>query len=255
MAEINEVFGSECLPINLPAPGNGDVVDCFFNPQGEAAFSSVSDAHTAIIDQVVEMDEDLMALYLEQGEDLAPEQLHDPFEQAMREGHLVPVAFVSATTGTGVDALLDLFVRLMPNPLEGNPRPFVKGFGEEARITSYNVCYTKLLRVVEGGHQVRPADPLTLRRQHDAVAARDVGAAVDLAHARVDGRQHPRRTQIHQRPLGQGRQGGDRHHREVRREGDALGHAGGDAHAGEAAGAAAERQSVEGAHRERNNFV
>ncbi len=132
MAEINEVFGSECLPINLPAPGNGDVVDCFFNPQGEAAFSSVSDAHTAIIDQVVEMDEDLMALYLEQGEDLAPEQLHDPFEQAMREGHLVPVAFVSATTGTGVDALLDLFVRLMPNPLEGNPRPFVKGFGEEA---------------------------------------------------------------------------------------------------------------------------
>ena len=35
-----------------------------------------------------------MALYLEQGE-IAPEELHAPFEKALREGHLVPVCFVS----------------------------------------------------------------------------------------------------------------------------------------------------------------
>ena len=37
-----------------------------------------------------------MAVYLEQGSELSPEQLHEPFEKALREGHLVPVCFVSA---------------------------------------------------------------------------------------------------------------------------------------------------------------
>ena len=40
-----------------------------------------------------------MALYLEQGEEISPEQLHDPFEQALREDHLVPICFCSAETG------------------------------------------------------------------------------------------------------------------------------------------------------------
>jgi elongation factor G len=106
-------------------------VDCFFNPSGESDFSSVAEAHTNIIDQVVELDEELMELYLEQGEDLAPEQLHDPFERALREGHLVPVCFVSAQTSVGVEALLDVFVQLLPNPTEGNPEPFLKGEGED----------------------------------------------------------------------------------------------------------------------------
>jgi elongation factor G len=69
----------------------------------------------------------LMALYLEQGADVSPEQLHDPFEQALREGHLVPVCFVSAETGVGVAELLTIIERLMPNPTEGNPPPFLKG--------------------------------------------------------------------------------------------------------------------------------
>ncbi len=74
-----------------------------------------------IIDQVVEVDDELMALYLEQGEELAPEQLHDPFEKALREGHLVPVCFVSAETGAGIPELLEVIARLMPNPGRGQP--------------------------------------------------------------------------------------------------------------------------------------
>jgi elongation factor G len=130
LADVRELFGRECLPLNLPAQGGHAVVDCFFKP-GSATpdFSSVAAAHTEIIDQVVEVDEKLMALYLEQGEELTPEQLHDPFEQALREGHLVPVCFVSAETGAGVKELLDVLARLMPNPMEGNPPPFLKGEG------------------------------------------------------------------------------------------------------------------------------
>ncbi|MFN3593670.1 MAG: elongation factor G [Thiobacillaceae bacterium] len=132
LAELQSAFGRECLPINLPAEGGRRVVDCFFSPGGDADFLSVADAHRAIVDQVVEVDEDLMGLYLEQGE-IASEQLHAPFEKALREGHLIPVCFVSTRTGAGLAELLDIIVRLLPNPTEGNPPLFFKGEGDAAR--------------------------------------------------------------------------------------------------------------------------
>ena len=77
MNSLQETFGSECLPINLPAEKSHKVIDCFFQPGGDKTeFSSVADAHSAMIDQVVEVDEELMEIYLEQGSELAPEQLH-----------------------------------------------------------------------------------------------------------------------------------------------------------------------------------
>jgi len=133
LAEIRSAFGPECLPLNLPAADGEGIVDCFFQPEGaDTAFSDVKSAHTQIVDQVVEVDEELMELYLEQGEEIEPEQLHDPFEKALREGHLIPVCFVSAKTGAGVSQLLNIFERLMPNPMEGNPPLFLKGEGDDA---------------------------------------------------------------------------------------------------------------------------
>ncbi len=129
LEQIQAAFGKECLPINLPAGGGTRVVDCFFNPAGESDFSSVAAAHQALVDQVVEVDEELMSLYLEQGE-IAPEQLHAPFEKALREGHLIPVCFVSARNGVGIAELLEIMVKLLPNPTEGNPPLFYKGEGE-----------------------------------------------------------------------------------------------------------------------------
>lgn len=126
LAQIQQMFGKSCLPINLPAHGGRDVVDCFFNPSGEADFLSVEAAHNALIDQVIELDPALMELYLEQGQAIRPEQLHEPFERALREGHLVPVCFASAATGAGIPQLLDVFVRLLPNVTEGNPPLFYR---------------------------------------------------------------------------------------------------------------------------------
>ncbi len=135
METLSAAFGRECLPINLPAPDGGRVIDCFFAPDHGAAtaFSSVAAAHDAIVDQVVEVDEALMARYLEQGQALDPGQLHDPFEQALREGHLIPVCFVSARSGAGVAELLEVIGRLAPDPTEGNPPHFVRGEGAEAQ--------------------------------------------------------------------------------------------------------------------------
>lgn len=121
-ATLNEVFGPQCLPIDLPADAGRRVADCFFDPVEVATdFSSVEAAHEQLVDQVVELDETLMELYLEEGEQLAPERLHDAFEQALRAGHLMPVCFVSAASGAGVEALLRVLARLMPSPAEASP--------------------------------------------------------------------------------------------------------------------------------------
>jgi elongation factor G len=125
LESIQQAFGKECLPLNLPAAGATRVSDCFLAPSGESDFSSVEEAHQQLIDQVVEVDEALMELYLEQGS-VEPEQLHEPLERALREGHLIPVVFTSATTGAGVAELLDVIVRLLPNPAEGNPPVYIQ---------------------------------------------------------------------------------------------------------------------------------
>jgi elongation factor G len=129
--ELQEEFGPGCLPVNLPAENLTTVRDCFFHTEGETDIFSLSEAHDAIIDQVVEVNEELMEKFLE-GEELSRDELHTAFEQALREGHLVPICFVSAQTGAGVKELLDFFNKLAPSPREGNPPPFVKGEGEDA---------------------------------------------------------------------------------------------------------------------------
>ena len=134
---LREEFGSECLPVNLPAGRGKRVLDCFFHSEGATDFSSLAQAHQRILDQVVEINEATMGAYLDRGEAaLTAQQLHDAFEQCLREGHLVPICFVSARTGAGLRELLELAARLLPNPAEGNPPPFVRGDGEPLRVSA-----------------------------------------------------------------------------------------------------------------------
>ena len=131
LEQLREVFGRECLPLNLPADGGRRVLDCFFNITGQADFSSVSTAHQALVEQVVEVDAAFVERYLNEG-DVDPRELHAPLEQALREGHLIPVCFTSARSGAGVAELLDVIERLLPNPAEGNPPQFMRALGVEA---------------------------------------------------------------------------------------------------------------------------
>src|SRR3569832_1035866 len=107
--QIRETFGKECLPVNLPA-ANG---------------------HSASVEQIVEGDSEFVERYLNDG-DVDPAELHKPLEQALREGHLIPICFVSARTGAGVPELLDVIARLLPNPTEGKPPQFLRGAGAGA---------------------------------------------------------------------------------------------------------------------------
>ncbi len=124
LEELRAALGPECLPINLPADGATRVVDCFFSTEdGDTDLGSLQAAHDRIVEQIVEVDDALTERYLA-GEPIDEAALHDAFERALRESHIVPVLFVSARTGAGMDSLVDFMVRLAPNPLEGNPPLF-----------------------------------------------------------------------------------------------------------------------------------
>lgn len=133
LARIQARFGKECLPINLPDAGASKVVDCFYNRDGHSDFGSVDAAHRALVEQVVEVDAGFVDRYLNDG-DVDASELHAPLEQALREGHLIPVCFVSARSGAGVAELLDIIVKLLPNPTEANLPDFLKGEGESATL-------------------------------------------------------------------------------------------------------------------------
>jgi elongation factor G len=132
VADIRTRFGNECMLLDLPAHNRHEVVEVLDHTAGDADFDSIAAAHRALIDQIVEEDENLLARYLEDGADPLPDELHAPFEQALRAGHLVPILFVSAKTGAGIAELLHVLETLAPNPAEGNPPPFLRGdSGEE----------------------------------------------------------------------------------------------------------------------------
>jgi elongation factor G len=199
LGRLRESFGSELLPINLPTPDGGGVVDLWGEGGGEVAFSSVAAAHQQLVDQVVEVDEALMAQYLDGGE-VSPEALRGAFQKALRTGHLVPVCFCSARSGAGLSALLEIFEHLCPSPLEGNPRPFVLGEGEAQR--PFEAKPDPNARLV--GHVFKvTTDPfvgkICLVRIHqgtlkagDQVFINDGTKPVRIAHIHeVHGREHP----------------------------------------------------------------
>ncbi len=128
LKSIRETFGPECLPINLPTGGCKGVVDCLLGNEGESDVDTVRRCHAAILDQIVEMDENLMEKYLG-GDEPDFAALHPAFEKAMDEAHVVPILFTDARSGMGVKALLDAIAMHFPSPLEGNPRPFLTGSG------------------------------------------------------------------------------------------------------------------------------
>ncbi len=127
VASLRERFGNACMLLDLPAHDRSEVVELLAHESGDSDFDSVAQAHRALIDQIVEEDEDLLARYLDDGADPTPDELHAPFEKALRDGHLIPILFVSARTGAGIVQLLDVLARLAPNPAEGNPPPFLRG--------------------------------------------------------------------------------------------------------------------------------
>ena len=126
VSNLQALFGQECQPMNLPADKGSKVIDCFANKSGASDFGDVAEAHTALIERVVEADEALMVEYLEKGE-IDPVKLSSVIGKAISAGSFIPILFSSARSAVGVREFLDFVADYCPSPLEGKQRGVVKG--------------------------------------------------------------------------------------------------------------------------------
>lgn len=126
LSGIQELFGFECQPLNLPCNKGAGVVNCFNQKEGASDVGSVKDAHTALIERIVEVDESLMEEYLEKGE-IDATKLATVMGKAIARGSLIPILFTNARGEVGVKELLEFIADFCPSPLEGLQRTLVDG--------------------------------------------------------------------------------------------------------------------------------
>ena len=108
---IKDVFGSECVPFNVPIGHGHDftgVVSTLKAPEGDVsgALMSPGDIHEALIETIVSVDDAAVEKYFE-GVLPTDEELAKLITKGMVEGTLVPIFCVSAKSKVGLDELMD----------------------------------------------------------------------------------------------------------------------------------------------------
>ena len=128
VGQIQESFGSDCVPVNLPANNAQAVVDCLPKGDGTPDFGDLEDAYTAAIEAVVGADDDLMEKYL--GGETTDDEILRFAPKAVAEGAITPILFVNSPTEVGIAELLDKLVSFAPSPARGKRRTLVDGENE-----------------------------------------------------------------------------------------------------------------------------
>jgi len=135
LASIQESFGAACVPLNVPVGFGTDfsgVVSTLSVPDSvpDGVQADPSELNQAVMDAIVEADEELMERYLE-GESLSPDEIGGGIAKAIAEGTLIPVLHISAKADIGVSELMDALATcaLPPTAVE---RTVVNADGEES---------------------------------------------------------------------------------------------------------------------------
>jgi len=123
---IQETFGSQCRCANLPGADKNSVVDCIANAEGTSPVADVAQAHTDLLESIIEADDALMERYLG-GEEISPDQVASVFVKALNAGTVMPIVFTEARSEVGVVELLDLITRCAPSPTEAAPAKLIDG--------------------------------------------------------------------------------------------------------------------------------
>ena len=126
---IQETFGSSCRCANLPSADKGSVIDCIANKEGDSPVMDVAGAHTDLVENIVEADDDLMESYLG-GEEITPAQISEAFVKALIQGTIVPIVFTDARKEIGIAELLDIVANCVPSPAQAAPAILKDGENE-----------------------------------------------------------------------------------------------------------------------------
>jgi len=117
---IQETFGSQCRCANLPGADKASIIDCIENESGDSPLMDVAQAHTELIESVIEADDDLMESYLA-SEEISAEKIASVFVEALKTGTLIPIVFTDSRKEIGVQELLDIIVKYTPSPRQAKP--------------------------------------------------------------------------------------------------------------------------------------
>jgi len=109
---IKELFGGKCTPFALPdaaGPGFSKISTLLDSADADEEIKS------ALIEAIVEADDDLMNKYLE-SEEISPEKMGGAISKALLGGSLIPMFPVCAAKDIGVKELLDFLASYAPSP-------------------------------------------------------------------------------------------------------------------------------------------
>ncbi|NUQ61453.1 MAG: elongation factor G [Pirellulales bacterium] len=133
---IQEVFGSECVLLNVPLGQGSDFrgVASTLKVSGdtEGALVDPAEISESLIESIVMADEEVMNRYLE-GTPPTDEEISRLIVQAIAEGGLIPIVCVSGKTGVGLNELLDALA-LCSLPPDKVKRTAKKPDGEEVEL-------------------------------------------------------------------------------------------------------------------------
>jgi elongation factor G len=116
--KLSEGLGARCLPISMPTGTGskfGGIAGVPIGGQG----GDLAEHRAALIEAVVEIDDDAMTRFLE--EDKLPDEAEarDLLTRSIVAGEVIPVAFVSSLDGQGVGEFLDFVAHVFPSPVDG----------------------------------------------------------------------------------------------------------------------------------------
>ena len=124
--DIQEFFGTHCRCANLPSADKSSIIDCIENSSGSSPVMDVAQAHTELIESIIEADDKLMESYLG-GETIPPEKISAVFAQALKAGTVIPILFTNARKEIGIEELLKFIVKYTPSPANAEPAKLKAG--------------------------------------------------------------------------------------------------------------------------------
>jgi elongation factor G len=145
LEQLREVFGKRIAPVQVPVGEESGLVGLARvvsgrvylydgqsktgrlaeEPPAEAA-DLIEQTHTALVESVVETDEEMLERYFE-GIEPEPEVIVRKVHQGMLEGEIFPVLVSAAPKLIGVDTLAEFLVDFAPSPLERPTPPLESG--------------------------------------------------------------------------------------------------------------------------------
>ena len=235
LREMQEIWGPGVLPINLPTKNRTRVIDCFDRDEGDADIMSVEEVHRAFIEKIIEEDDAMLERYLEEG-NVDPRLLHPLVTKALREGHVIPVCFVSAKNLIGIRDFMKVIIRHLPSPAEANDALFLNADGTPFvtkpdkdlpvvaqvfkivndpyigkigvfRVHQGTITKDSVLYVDDEKKPVKAAHPLILQGKNTAETDRlspgDIGALAKIDELRYGSVIHgdPALTGVHMQPI------------------------------------------------------